>query len=390
MSYANLNTQGVLRCKSLVLDGTPFSSGGGIPNLTTNPVSVDTGNGAVAFGTTVTAIAGGATAVFEGAPGTMNLALNIPPGSGIPNLTTTPASVDTGAVAVDFSTTVTTTAGAATAVFTGAAGAMNLALNIPHGGGGTTVPTLWADTSAYAVGDVVSTTALADPDGTFICIAAVTAPVSPAVNPAPAITPASWTPVAPLKSVATLPAGAMVLGGQNTSGASASGAWATGVLYAPGAVVYDTDNKWYVCYTQVIAGVASATSPSTDVAAGSGGVGTYWEVLAPAYNVGGGGGAVAWGVLTVPAGGSPTTAFVILSTGTAAAGEVALATGLVGGVIPASFATTNMMIASWVGGTTPAPPANAILVPTFTASASATMSCGVALSAGQQVTWALF
>ena len=321
MSYADLNSQGTLKCKALVINGVPFSSAGGIPSITTTS------------GTT---------------PGTITTAVSLA------------------------GTAITSTVGGLITIDASSAG-------------GQQPPTLWNATSAYAVGAVVSTTALADPDGTFICILAVSA--GPA-NPAPATTPLSWTPVAPLKGVATLPAGAMVLGGQNTAGASASGAWTSTVLYQPGAVVYDTDNKWYVCYVAVIA--PGTTSPSADVAAGSAGAGTYWEVLAPAYDVGGGGGAVAWGVLTVPTGGSPTTAFVILSTGSAGTGEVALATGKLGGVIPASFATTNMMIASWVGGTTPAPPANAILVPTFVASASATMSCGVALTAGQQVAWALF
>jgi hypothetical protein len=64
--------------------------------------------------------------------------------------------------------------------------------------GGTTVPTLWDNTSAYAVGDVVSVGSLADPTGTYICITAVPAPVSPAVNPAPETVSADWTPVAPL------------------------------------------------------------------------------------------------------------------------------------------------------------------------------------------------
>ena len=76
-----------------------------------------------------------------------------------------------------------------------------VSLGVGSTGGGTTVPVLWDNTSAYAIGAVVNVGDLNNPSGTFICITTVSAPVSPAVNPAPADTSADWTPVAPLQSV---------------------------------------------------------------------------------------------------------------------------------------------------------------------------------------------
>jgi hypothetical protein len=56
--------------------------GGGIPSLTTNPTTGGTGNGAVIFSAGVTTTAGPATAVWTGSTGEMALSLNIPPASG--------------------------------------------------------------------------------------------------------------------------------------------------------------------------------------------------------------------------------------------------------------------------------------------------------------------
>lgn len=58
-------------------------------------------------------------------------ATNSSTGGGIPSLTTTPATAGTGAVSTAFSATITQNAGTATAAFTGSAGAMALAINVP-------------------------------------------------------------------------------------------------------------------------------------------------------------------------------------------------------------------------------------------------------------------
>jgi len=106
-------------------------------------------------------------------------------GGGIPNLTTTPATVDTGAVAVDFSTEVTTTAGAATAVWTGSAGAMKLALNVPPAPAPTTgydylifFPAQnnnWVSNANYPLGAVVIDTASTPANQTYAATSAVAA-----------------------------------------------------------------------------------------------------------------------------------------------------------------------------------------------------------------------
>lgn len=119
--------------------------GGGIPSLTTTPATAGTGAVSTAFSAAITQNAGAASAAFTGSAGAMALAINVPPaaGGGIPNLATNPATTDTGNGAVTLSTTVTTTAGAPTAVWTGAAGTMNLALNIPPAGAAS-LPALYA------------------------------------------------------------------------------------------------------------------------------------------------------------------------------------------------------------------------------------------------------
>ena len=169
MSAGSL-TGGVLSLKKLIVGGATFTGGSGVSGLS----------------------AGGGTTTANPVPFTSTWATTGAPGS------------------------------APTATFTASAGNMALALVSPPlgGGGGTTVPTLWSNTGAYAVGAVVSVGTLADPTGTFICILAVSAPVSPAVNTAPSATPASWTPVAPLKPTGTGITELTGTGGTPTTGTS--------------------------------------------------------------------------------------------------------------------------------------------------------------------------
>ena len=167
MSSANLNTNGTLRCGKLVLAGQTIVPGA----ITTTVLTGQTGAGA------------------------------------------------SGAVAV--SSTVTNTAGPAVPLaFASTANSLTLTGNIPPGGagGGTTVPTLWSNTSAYAVGAVVSVGSLASPTGTFICILAVGAGAP--TNPAPSADATHWTPVAPLAGAS---AGVASVGG-GTVVAPATGA----------------------------------------------------------------------------------------------------------------------------------------------------------------------
>ena len=71
-------------------------------------------------------------------------------------------------------------------------------------------------------------------------------------------------------------ANTMVLGGGSTSVGDDGGLYDTTLTYAPGAVVYDSTNNWYVCY--VAQTVASGTLPSANP--------TNWELLAPATTSG--------------------------------------------------------------------------------------------------------
>jgi hypothetical protein len=121
-----------------------FGGGSGIPNLTTTPATVNTGAVAVDFSATIVdnlAIGATPTAVFTGSAGGMALAIATPPfggGSGISQLTTTPATAGTGAGAnVAFTVgTITTTSSASTLAFTGSAGSMSLGGNIQVSPGG--------------------------------------------------------------------------------------------------------------------------------------------------------------------------------------------------------------------------------------------------------------
>lgn len=88
-------------------------------------------------------------------------------GSGIPTLTTTPATGETGNLSTAFSATITRNAGSDTAVFTGSASSMALAINVTPGASG--LPSLysvtnrvWANTGTT---DPITITAL--PAGTY-------------------------------------------------------------------------------------------------------------------------------------------------------------------------------------------------------------------------------
>jgi hypothetical protein len=181
MSVANLNSAGTLRCGKLVLAGQTIVPGA----ITTTVLTGQSGAGA------------------------------------------------SGAVAV--STNITNTSAATALTFASTASTLELTGNISSagGGGGTTVPTLWNASSAYAVGDVVSVSSLATPTGTFICIGAVAA----GTNPAPSATPTKWTPVAPLAggsgvvslagggATPTVATGAVVFTSTVASGASTALTW---------------------------------------------------------------------------------------------------------------------------------------------------------------------
>ena len=125
-------------------------------------------------------------------------------------------------------------------------------------GGGTTVPVVWNDSDPYAVGAVVNVGTLDNPTGTFICILAVSAPASPAVNPAPVDTPANWTPVAPLQTA----------GIANMYYDQHSFDWDTTTTYEQGHIVADS-NVVYVSATNSNINLVPKTNTGSWQAIGS-------------------------------------------------------------------------------------------------------------------------
>jgi len=141
MSVGSLNGAS-LALRSLTVGGSPITganSGTKVDSILT-PSSATPITGAVSFlGSGVSA--SGNTITFAGGGG-----------SGIPELTTFPATASTGATDVVFSATISRDAGSDTAVFTAGSGSMTLALNVtPGGAGGAT--SLTGD----AVGSVATT-----------------------------------------------------------------------------------------------------------------------------------------------------------------------------------------------------------------------------------------
>ena len=174
MSSGGLNG-GVLSVSKLVVGGSTFTGGSGVSGLSTTPATSTTTANPVPFSATWDdTLAPGATptAVFTATAGGMALDLATPPlggGSGIPDLTTTPATAGTGAVSTAFSATIVDNlapGATPTAVFTGSAGAMALAIATPPFGGGSGIPTLTttpatagtgAVSTAFTVGAITTT-----------------------------------------------------------------------------------------------------------------------------------------------------------------------------------------------------------------------------------------
>lgn len=159
MSAGSLNG-GVLSVSKLVVGGATFTGGSGVSGLSTSPATSTTTANPVPFSATWddTATAGTApTAVFTATAGGMALDITTPAfgggGGGITSLATTPATVPTTSATPALSATITQNAGTATAVFTGSAGGVALAINVPPGTGTgitslLTTPATVATTSA--------------------------------------------------------------------------------------------------------------------------------------------------------------------------------------------------------------------------------------------------
>jgi len=277
MSVANLNTNGTLRCKNLILDGQTL-----VPSAGGTTLQVGTGapqSGAITLAGSVTQA--GSTFTFSGA------------------------------------------------------------------GGGTTVPTLWSNTAAYAVGAVVSVGSLATPTGTFICITAV--PAGAPTNPAPSATPADWTPVAPLAggtgvssvgggTVVAPATGAITLvgaGGITVSGAGGAGGSITltgsgaGVAQLTGGGATPTPAVGNVAFTSTVANGASTALTWTSTATGMELGGTIGGASAGVASLAGGGatptlatGAVLF-TSTVASGASTALTWTSTATGMELGGTIA-------------------------------------------------------------------
>jgi hypothetical protein len=145
-------------------------SSGGVSGLTGGGATPTPATGAVAFTSTVASGASTALTWTSTASG-MELGGTVAggSGSGIPELTTSPATAGTGAVSTAFSATITQNTGSATAVFTGSAGAMALAINVPPAT--NALPSVYyAETKAWATTGATDSITLATtlPAGTYL------------------------------------------------------------------------------------------------------------------------------------------------------------------------------------------------------------------------------
>ena len=188
-------------------------------------------------------------------------------------------------------------------------------------GGGTTVPTLWSDSSAYAIGDVVSVDNLNNPSGTFICIESVAAGTG---NPAPKDTPTKWTPVAPLAGASS---GVSSLIGGGTTPVEAVGSVLFSADVTSGA---STALTWTSSADKMVLGgtISSGGGITAIKDAGSG----ETTSLTPAFSV---------GTITNTTAGNSLT-FTATADGVALAGNISSAGGgvasIAGGTAPATGA----------------------------------------------------
>lgn len=188
MSVASLNG-GSLAVSKLTIGGQTFTGASGLAGL----LGDATGSVATTAGTVNVSVASGAQTGVLTTADTMVL----PPagtGSGIPTLTTNPATAGTGAVSTAFSATITRNAGSDTAVFTGSAGAMALAINVTPGASG--LPSLYSVTNrAWATtGTTDAITIGALPTGTYaVTVSWAMASAPPGILSCPAPTAGATT-----------------------------------------------------------------------------------------------------------------------------------------------------------------------------------------------------
>ena len=177
-----------------------------------------------------------------------------------------------------------TTTGTDTAPHLNAPAQWNLLSSPGAGGGSGNVVANTSTTSAtalewvagvYNVGDIVSD-ATSTPAGQVYVCSATTAgtDTAPHLN-----APAQWNLLSS-PGAGSPTAGTMVLGGASL-GTEPTGEWVSGTAYVVGNVVYSliAPYNWFVCYLDTVA--PHTTDPQNDVNAGTGGIGTYWEFLAP-------------------------------------------------------------------------------------------------------------
>jgi hypothetical protein len=224
--------------------GTPLVWATGVyqPGALVRDTSVAGANGVYICSATTSA-----TGASSGAPNTLVPSywnLVVTPGGaggGIPSLTTTPATAGTGAVSTAFSATLTRNAGSDTAVFTGSAGAMALAINVaPATGSGIAIARGTLTMNAQSAGGTGTVGVLASPTGAQVQLVALSGTLPASFSPTNTwmvswATDNSATPIAPPAQAPIAPAppatGTATSATFNCSGAILAGAKLNWVLY---------------------------------------------------------------------------------------------------------------------------------------------------------------